>query len=201
MTIQIDEHFHVHVILDAAVTSNVVIGGASSAASSDSGSGESTAASSQETERETEEEKNQSSEEGSTDSSGNDTAEGTEANLPDESSTDGEAEGEEENKEEGTEGTGADTEGTGNKEETGNGVEEGAGDQSGDMTDQVLGGDMGDVSAMMGQEMETGTEKPQLMANWYFVIGISGAVFVVGGIIGFILAKRRIKKGIELYED
>lgn len=51
--------------------------------------------------------------------------------------------------------------------------------------------------------METGmTEvKDPLLSSWPFVIGISAAVLVVSIVIGALLAKLKIKKGIDLYED
>lgn len=55
--------------------------------------------------------------------------------------------------------------------------------------------------------METGTEmgmpgvKDPLLSSWPFVIGISAAVLVVSIVLGALLAKLKIKKGIDLYED
>ena len=47
-----------------------------------------------------------------------------------------------------------------------------------------------------------GTEvKDPLLSSWPFVIGISTAVLAVSVVLGVLLAKRKIKKGIELYED
>lgn len=46
----------------------------------------------------------------------------------------------------------------------------------------------------------TGVKDP-LLSNWLFVIGISFVVFAVSVTLGILLAKRKIKKGIELYED
>ncbi len=43
--------------------------------------------------------------------------------------------------------------------------------------------------------------KSSLLSSWPFVIGISSAVLVVSIVLGALLAKRKIKKGIELYED
>lgn len=39
------------------------------------------------------------------------------------------------------------------------------------------------------------------LSSWPFVIGISGAMFAISVVIGILLAKRRIKKGIDAYED
>lgn len=51
--------------------------------------------------------------------------------------------------------------------------------------------------------MEAGmTEvKDPLLASWPFVLGISGAVLLVSVALGAFLARRKIKKGIEIYED
>jgi hypothetical protein len=47
-----------------------------------------------------------------------------------------------------------------------------------------------------------GTEvKDPILSSWPFVIGISTAVLAVSVALGVLLAKRKIKKGIELYED
>lgn len=43
--------------------------------------------------------------------------------------------------------------------------------------------------------------KEPLLASWPFVLGISGAVLLVSVTLGALLARRKIKKGIELYED
>ncbi len=45
------------------------------------------------------------------------------------------------------------------------------------------------------------TAKDPLLASWPFVIGISSAVLLVSIVLGILLAKMRIKKGIDLYED
>ncbi|HWT26377.1 MAG TPA: hypothetical protein VN131_00425 [Mobilitalea sp.] len=43
--------------------------------------------------------------------------------------------------------------------------------------------------------------KDPLLSSWPVVIGISGAVLFVSIVLGALLARRKIKKGIELYED
>lgn len=43
--------------------------------------------------------------------------------------------------------------------------------------------------------------KDPLLSNWFFVIGISVAVLFVSIALGTLLARRKIKKGIEIYED
>ena len=54
-----------------------------------------------------------------------------------------------------------------------------------------------------GMYAETGMSeiKDPLLSSWPFVIGISAAVLFVSVALGVFLAKRKIKKGIELYED
>lgn len=51
--------------------------------------------------------------------------------------------------------------------------------------------------------METGMSevKDPLLSSWPFVIGISAAVLIVSIALGALLAKLKIKKGIDLYED
>lgn len=49
--------------------------------------------------------------------------------------------------------------------------------------------------------MGAGTEvKDPLLSSWFFVLGISGAVLLVSIVLGALLARRKIKKGIDLYE-
>ena len=62
-----------------------------------------------------------------------------------------------------------------------------------------------DMSGEPGMEagMETGmaeVKDPQL-SSWPFVIGISSVVLIVSVALGAFLASRKIKKGIDLYED
>ena len=40
-----------------------------------------------------------------------------------------------------------------------------------------------------------------LLSNWIFVGGISGAVFLISVAVGLLLAKHKIKKGFDVYED
>ncbi len=66
-------------------------------------------------------------------------------------------------------------------------VIEGGGDAAGGMPGDVLG---------------TGMEvKDPIMSSWPFVIGISTVTLAVSIALGLLLAKRKIKKGYELYED
>ena len=70
--------------------------------------------------------------------------------------------------------------------------------------DSVEGGDvysedmMGGSMAMME---DVAKAKDPLLSSPVFVGGISLGVLIVGGVLGFILAKKKIKKGIEIYED
>lgn len=69
--------------------------------------------------------------------------------------------------------------------------------------DGGMGGDfVYDEGMYMDPSMETMAEvKDPLLSSWPFVIGISSAVLVVSVFLGVLLARRKIKKGIELYED
>ena len=55
--------------------------------------------------------------------------------------------------------------------------------------------------------METGMDpgmaevKDPLLSSWSFTIGISSGVFIISIVLGVLLAKLKIKKGIDLYED
>ncbi len=59
-------------------------------------------------------------------------------------------------------------------------------------SDIMLDGDMG--------YSETGTQDP-ILSSWPFVIGVSAGTLAVSIILGILLAKLRIKKGFEPYED
>ncbi|MDI9510124.1 MAG: hypothetical protein GX319_06055 [Clostridiales bacterium] len=52
-----------------------------------------------------------------------------------------------------------------------------------------------------GMEVSMPEVKNPLLSSWPFVIGISLAVLVVSIGLGALLAKLKIKKGIDLYED
>lgn len=66
----------------------------------------------------------------------------------------------------------------------------GVGGMEGGFIEGGMGGDMG--------EMKT---KDPLLSNWVFVIGITAVSLAVSIGIGILLAKRKIKKGLELYEN
>ena len=79
--------------------------------------------------------------------------------------------------------------------------EEGTGE--GDITTPQEGEDLflGNEKDIMGEMQGKQEVKDPIMSNWFFVGGISAATLVVSIVLGILLAKRRIKKGIELYED
>lgn len=79
-------------------------------------------------------------------------------------------------------------------------------DASGDTGDMAIDGDMsfeGDMSGVDGMNGETtgSTIKDPFLSSYVPIAGISAATLVVGVIIGILLAKKKIKKGIDLYED
>jgi hypothetical protein len=59
----------------------------------------------------------------------------------------------------------------------------------------------GGEPGMIDEGMMGAPAKDPLLSNWFFVIGISIASLVIGSLIGILLAKKKIKKGIEVYED
>jgi hypothetical protein len=63
--------------------------------------------------------------------------------------------------------------------------------------DSKYSGDMGGVG--MGEP--TTTSKGSVMSSMGFVIGISTVTLAVSIVLGILLAKKRIKKGFDLYED
>lgn len=67
---------------------------------------------------------------------------------------------------------------------------------AGNMATPIGGGEYSEVP--MGDP--TGSKDP-LLSSWPFVIGISVVSLAVSIGIGILLAKRKIKKGFELYED
>ena len=55
---------------------------------------------------------------------------------------------------------------------------------------------------MMGEtEATTEVSMDSLLSSWAFVGGVSAAVLVLSVVFGLLLAKRRIKKGFDVYED
>lgn len=78
----------------------------------------------------------------------------------------------------------------------------------------IGGGDMGvvdmggmdtgmDIGGDIGGDMSSGTEatvKDPLLSSWVFIGGISAATLAVSIVLGILLAKKRIKKGFDIYE-
>ena len=97
-----------------------------------------------------------------------------------------------------------------NVEGTDPAVQEGTTDEfvgEGSVTDDVsidMGKDFGmiDNGGMYGEiGMETPKEKGSVMSSWVFVIGITVATLAISVVLGVLLAKKRIKKGFDSYED
>ena len=64
--------------------------------------------------------------------------------------------------------------------------------------------DMGYVEnydTMEGTEATTEVSIDGLLSNWYFVGGVSAGTLLLSVIIGLLLAKSKIKKGFDVYED
>ena len=58
-----------------------------------------------------------------------------------------------------------------------------------------------DDMMMGGTEATTEISIDGLLSNWFFVGGVSGGVFLLSIVIGLLLAKSKIKKGFDVYED
>lgn len=55
---------------------------------------------------------------------------------------------------------------------------------------------------MMGEtEATTEVSMDSLLSSWAFVGGVSAVVLVLSVVFGLLLAKHRIKKGFDVYED
>lgn len=54
---------------------------------------------------------------------------------------------------------------------------------------------------MAETEVTTEISVDSLLSNWYFVGGVSGGVLLLSIVIGLLLAKSKIKKGFDVYED
>lgn len=73
-----------------------------------------------------------------------------------------------------------------------------------DGMDYVAGEDfMGGMDFIDGMDGTTAqvSMADKLMSSWVFVGGVTAGVLVIGILLGFFSAKRKIKKGIDLYED
>lgn len=58
-----------------------------------------------------------------------------------------------------------------------------------------------DYSMTAETEATTEISIDSLLSNWYFVGGVSGGVLLLSVVIGLLLAKSKIKKGFDVYED
>lgn len=61
-------------------------------------------------------------------------------------------------------------------------------------------GEMGYIDGMDGTTAQVSVAD-KLMGSWVFVGGVTAGVMIVGVLLGLLSAKRKIKKGIDLYED
>ena len=50
-------------------------------------------------------------------------------------------------------------------------------------------------------EMTTESSTENLLSNWFFIGGVSAGTLVLSIVIGLLLAKAKIKKGFDVYED
>lgn len=73
----------------------------------------------------------------------------------------------------------------------------------GDMGMMPVDGNIGIGDGGMYEEVLAGGAevKDPIMSSWFFVIGVSAGVLAISVFVGVLLARRKIKKGIELYED
>ena len=58
-----------------------------------------------------------------------------------------------------------------------------------------------DYDMMVETEATTEVSIDSLLSNWYFVGGVSAGVLLLSVVIGLLLAKSKIKKGSDVYED
>ena len=58
-----------------------------------------------------------------------------------------------------------------------------------------------DYDMMVETEVQTQVSMDSLLSNWYFVGGVSGGMLLLSVVIGLLLAKSKIKKGFDVYED
>lgn len=59
----------------------------------------------------------------------------------------------------------------------------------------------GEVVGEVPGNISGAAAKDPLLSSWPFVIGITAVTLAVSILFGILLAKRKIKKGYELYED
>ena len=41
----------------------------------------------------------------------------------------------------------------------------------------------------------------KILSSWYWIGGISGGILLVSILVGYLLARAKIKKGFDVYED
>ena len=58
-----------------------------------------------------------------------------------------------------------------------------------------------DYDMMVETEATMEVSIDSLLSNWYFVGGVSAGVLLLSVVIGLLLAKSKIKKGFDVYED
>ena len=56
-------------------------------------------------------------------------------------------------------------------------------------------------SDMSSTEVTTQFSIDSLLSNWFFIGGVSGGVLLLSIAIGILLAKAKIKKGFDIYEE
>ena len=54
---------------------------------------------------------------------------------------------------------------------------------------------------MSATEVTTEVSVDSLLSNWFFVGGVSAGVLLVSVALGLLLARLKIKKGFDIYED
>jgi len=59
----------------------------------------------------------------------------------------------------------------------------------------------GEYGAMEETGATTEVSIDGLLSNWYIVGGVSGGAVLLSVVIGLLLAKSKIKKGFDVYED
>ena len=70
--------------------------------------------------------------------------------------------------------------------------------------DDLYAMDLGSVEnsdMMEGTEATTTVSMDGLLSNWFFVGGVSAGTLLLSVVIGLLLAKSKIKKGFDVYED
>jgi len=58
-----------------------------------------------------------------------------------------------------------------------------------------------DYDVMTETETTTQVSMDGLLSNWFFVGGVTAAMLALSIVFGLLLAKHRIKKGFDVYED